>query len=113
MRIDRTGITRTVILIRSWAIKVPTLRYGWRMFLSGLLANLQERQWWGWWPNNPRLCPVLRSSRLGFWLVMARTEDIEEHEMPPRGEYLDLPLDYKADNFGRIDGRIVLRDYGS
>lgn len=112
MRICRTGITRTVVLVGTIAIKFPTLRYGYQKFLEGLLANLQERFWWREWPND-RLCPVLLASRWGFWLVMPFVEDIEEHEMPPRREFTDLPLDYKADNFGRMDdGRIVLRDYG-
>lgn len=113
MRLCRTGITREVLLVRRWAIKVPKVRYGWRYFLHGILANLQEREWWREWSNNEQLCPVLRSSRLGFWLVMPRTEDVSDDELPPRETFVDLPMDYKADNFGWLNGRIVLRDYGS
>lgn len=44
MRIVRTGVTRTVILTRSYAIKVPRSRdlryFGW--FLRGWLANQSE-----------------------------------------------------------------------
>lgn len=108
-----TGITRTVYVTRRWAIKTPSCRYGWKYFLHGLLANLQEREWWGYDYRPEALCPVLAASRLGFWLVMPVATDIAENELPPREDFADLPCDYKHDNFGWYQGRIVLRDYGS
>jgi hypothetical protein len=98
-------------LAGSLAIKVPAIRCGYRLFLQGLLANLQEREWGR--TADPRLCPVLLACPLGTFLVMRRADDIEESELPAADEFDCLPLDHKADNFGRLDGRIVLRDYGS
>lgn len=83
MKIIRSGVTRTVILIGSYAIKVPSFRYGafkwrWRSFLNGLLANLQEVEFsdakW------PELCPVIRSSRFGLFLVMPRVQVMTDAE---------------------------------
>mgnify|MGYP001600941842 CR=1 FL=1 len=81
--INRRGITRTVILVGAWAIKVPSFRYGkfkwrWRSFLNGLLANLQEVDFaaTGW----PELCPVVRSSRLGLFVVMPRVRVMTDEE---------------------------------
>ncbi len=39
-----TGVTRTVFLCGRLAFKLPCMRYGWRLFLQGLLANMQERE---------------------------------------------------------------------
>lgn len=54
MRIVRTGVTRTVVLVGWWAVKVPTIRglgdpaqSGNRLasFARGILANKTEREW--------------------------------------------------------------------
>jgi hypothetical protein len=104
------GITRTVLLVGRWAIKLPKMRYGYEMFLRGLLANCQERMWWKELRDR-RLCPVVCSSRFGVFLIMRRAENVAD--APPREEFSGLPLDYKPDNFGLLNGRVVLRDYGS
>lgn len=61
----RRGITRTVLLIGPWAVKVPSLRSngdGLRGVLwsisRGISANLSEIQW----SDSPGVCPVLRSA---------------------------------------------------
>ncbi|MBC70435.1 MULTISPECIES: hypothetical protein [Acinetobacter] len=41
MQINRTGVTRTVILTNSLAIKIPTFK-SLQLFLSGWQANIQE-----------------------------------------------------------------------
>lgn len=120
MRIER-GATRIVILTRRWAIKLPTPVYGWRNFLYGLLANMQERMFarTGW----PELCPVLFSLPGGWIVVMPRCEPY-----PPAGEWTDppeqwwrgfteredyvVPVEHKADSLGYLNGRIVAVDYG-
>ena len=65
------GTTRTVLLWRSWAFKVPSA-YTWRLFLQGLLANMQEARWGrlGW----PELCPVLLAVPGGLLVVMPRCD---------------------------------------
>lgn len=112
MRFD-FGITRTVLLFGGYAVKVPQHRYGWRKFLQGLLANDQEAMWWRE-TRDERLCPVLWSLPLGLMLVQRRVErNARAEELPPRVDLDGLPLDYKPDNFGWLDGRLVLFDYGS
>lgn len=102
------GITRNVILTRRYAVKIPTFR-SWKLFLHGLLANMQEREWWS--TKDGRLCPVLWSIPGGWCVVMPRVQ-ICDSEV--NYEAFDgLPVDPKPCNFGYFRGRIVLVDYGS
>jgi hypothetical protein len=117
-----TGATRFVVLTRRWAIKLPRL-VSWRLFLCGLLANMQEREFsrTGW----PELCPVLFSLPGGWLVVMPRAEPLEDGEWAlldimgtreqwaDRGEYV-VPVEMKRDSFGWLPDRgIVAVDYGS
>lgn len=104
-----TGSTRWVILTPRFAVKVPRAD-AWRLFLHGLLANLQERVWWRL-TRDPRLCPVRFAFPLGVCVVMERA-------MPHTGAVEDtafdgLPYDPRPDNVGELAGRVVLIDYGS
>lgn len=111
------GITRTVFLVGRYAIKVPSWRMGWRFFLRGLLANMQEREFGraGW----DGLCPVLYGNRYGFVIVMPRADpierdmtDVEYDDLLARREY-ELPVERKTDSFGMLNGQIVAVDYGN
>src|ERR1051325_9135184 len=72
--LKRYGTHRTVYLIGKYAIKRPVF-VEWRLFLLGLLANMQEARFskMGW----PELCPVVFSVPGGFLNVMRRTEPLE------------------------------------
>lgn len=117
-QINRRGITRTVILTRRWAIKLPNMRYGWEHFLRGLLANMQEREFGrtGW----PGFCPVTFSLPGGWLVVMPRVRMMTPGEFErfdadmfcERGDYV-IPAEAKWDSFGYLNGRIVAIDYGS
>ncbi|MDP3740344.1 MAG: hypothetical protein Q8R02_23355 [Hyphomonadaceae bacterium] len=115
---NRQGITREVILIGRYAIKVPRIVYGWRMFLCGLLANMQEREFAraGW----PELCPVTFSIPGGWLVVMRRARPLTPAEWSDFRPYdfcnLDdrvIPAEAKYDSFGVLDGSIVAVDYGN
>jgi hypothetical protein len=122
MVINRNGITRIVILIGRWAIKVPCVRYSgqrWRCFLRGLLANMQERDVaaTGW----PELCPVLFAVPGGLLIVMRRASAMSNTEWDAfrydnfitlDGGRTLLPVENKPDSFGWLDGRVVAVDYG-
>ncbi|WP_085033923.1 hypothetical protein [Ensifer aridi] len=118
MIIDRKGTTRIVFLIGLVAIKVPNFLNGWKLFLCGLLANMQERQFGaaGW----DGLCPVLWSLPGGWVVVMRRARVMTPEEFLAfdaeafcnRSEYV-LPVEAKSSSFGFIDGQIVAVDYGS
>jgi hypothetical protein len=108
MRVCR-GVTREVLLVGRWAVKVPSIR-SWRLFLTGLLANLHEDLWSA--TRDRRLCPVRWCSPGGFVLVMARAEALAESDFVVDADFAGLPLDAKPENFGRYGGRVVLLDYG-
>lgn len=112
------GATRTVVLVGRWAVKVPSCRGGWRNFLIGLLANMQERTFsaTGW----PELCPVVFSLPGGWIVVMPRCEPVGEltdevyQRMTKHADY-EVPAENKDDSFGWLGGeggRLVAIDYG-
>jgi len=111
------GTTRMVFLVGDYAIKVPSLAE-YRLFLCGLLANLQEAsfsktQW-------DELCPVILSVPLGLMVVMKRCIPLtrEQFFSLDYGKFVhkedyQVPVENKLDSFGILDGRIVAVDYGS
>lgn len=113
--IIRHGVTRIVILVGPWAIKIPNF-FRWEMFLHGLLCNRNEAIWasTGW----PEFCPIVFSVPGGFLNVMKRVQ-------PFRGTVPDgwfqrfvdkpkyrVPMEQKDNSFGFLDGRLVAIDYG-
>ena len=115
----RVGTMREVFLVGRWAVKVPKLTRGWRNFLQGLLANMQERELFarGW----PQLCPVVFSLRGGWLIVMRRAEPLTEEffDTFDREAFAELedgtfvPVEGKHSCYGILDGRVVAVDYGS
>lgn len=111
------GTTRIVLLIGPFAIKVPYL-LSWKLFLWGLLANMQERQFSR--IGHIKMCPVLFSLPGGFLCVMRRATPltVEEFEALEPAAWRDegdfvIPVEAKVDSFGWLDGRVVAIDYGS
>lgn len=121
MRVIRTGVTRTVILIGRWAVKVPTLRgvttCDARGRLAGvcrgLLANQSEYVWHSYEPWAGRVAPVLRSWLLGFVQVYPRCEPLADGDRGPLPRLVPCPGDVKPDNYGRVGGHgwVVRVDY--
>lgn len=114
---DKSGITREVFIIGNYAIKIPSVR-SWKGFLWGLLANMQEKVWWGC--RDTRLCPVLFSLPSGFLAVMPKVKVMTDDEFdgfdhqtfinqPP----YRIPVESKSDSFGWLDNEVVAIDYGS
>lgn len=114
----RSGSTRVVFLVGGVAIKIPRPDC-WRLFLHGLLANMQERLWSG---QSPSLARVIWADRFGFVVVMERARPVEDWEAAKRliicdpiGEPLHefLVSDLKRDNWGigRV-GQLIKIDYG-
>lgn len=118
MKIDRTGCTRIVILWRGYAIKIPNVADGLRLYLKGRLANMQEVAFSkaGW----PELCPVLFSLPGGYLLVMPRVRLMSDEEFMhfdaeswvEREDYR-VPVERKSNSFGWLNGRLVAIDYGN
>ena len=113
------GATRTVFLTRRYALKVPRL-IEWRLFLYGLLANMQERKFWRHL-RHEKLCPVLWSVPGGWLVVMPRVVSLtcEEFADVDHATFVQLddigviPVEDKQDSFGWYEGRMVAVDYGS
>ncbi len=134
----RYGTTRNVWLVGKWAVKVPAWSE-WRLFLLGLLANMQEKVFarTGW----AELCPVVWSLPGGWMLVMRRAIPLTREEwdyfngekwakreaMPghvrarmyggaatwaERVAYT-IPVELKMDSFGWIGEQLVAVDYGN
>lgn len=113
--IVRRGITRTVLLVGRWAIKIPSLRahdggisgvlWSWT---RGVQANLSEVGW----SNSPGTCPVIWSLA-GLVNVYPRCdpviEDLGDEEYRAIG-FLG-PVDPKPSNVGLLDGHLVWIDY--
>lgn len=121
------GSTRTVFLIRNWAIKIPVF-CEWRLFLCGLLANMQERDS----SIYPEVCPVIFHICGGLLIVAKRARELTElefeQEILPKciredtEDYLIYIVDKedyflfvegKPSSFGWLDGKIVIIDYGN
>ena len=109
------GMTRTVLLVGRWAIKLPSLRsYGdgpagvlWSV-TRGIQANLSEREWSG----SPGTCPVVWSAA-GVVNVYPRCDPVMAE--PTDAEYAATgvlgPVDKKRQNVGWLAGRLVWVDY--
>lgn len=106
----RRGMTRTVVLVGRYAIKLPLGR-SWRMCLYGLLSNMQEAAWGRL--RLPVLCPVVWAVRGGWLVVMRRTLPYPADWPLPDEVAQHYPwVDFKAENFGLLEGRVVVVDYG-
>lgn len=118
MIVVKRGSTRTVLLIGKVVVKVPSTRE-WRLFLRGLLANMQERQRWNG-TRDARLAQVLWADPLGFVLIMERVSPLPRgfrkyhlNWLLGRGRFDGLPMDPHLGNFGFRGRSLVLIDYGN
>jgi len=114
----KQGATRNVFLTKRYAIKIPRF-VEWRLFLHGLLANMQEANFWRQLKSD-KLCPVLFAISGGFLIVMARASefsrsdhaDFDFDSFVDAGDWV-VPVENKQDSFGWFQGRIVAIDYGT
>jgi hypothetical protein len=117
VKLIKTGITRTVILIGDYAIKIPNSRHDHKHFLSGCLANWTERQFsknnslsseWG-----KKILPVYFCSWFGLFSIhpriQIRTKPLSEKQ---KKYFSDVTTDIKPDNFGYYKGALVCVDFG-
>ena len=112
----RRGATRWVLLTRKYAFKLPSLA-SYRLFLNGLLANMQEVEFSA--AKWPELCPVIGRLPLGLLVVMPRCKTLEFtmdpitfDQMTIRDGYV-VPAENKPDSWGYYKGNLVAVDYGS
>jgi hypothetical protein len=134
IKLIKTGVTRNVILIGKYAIKIPSCK-SYRCFLNGILGNEQEAHWSKAFKWTKKLCPVLWSSwgysivimprikvltdeecNNGFlqkWLDTNSFNNIDEFILIEKVEEEKFPVEKKSDSFGWLNERLVIIDYGS
>lgn len=93
-----------------------------RLFLHGILSNLQEKKWSG---KHFDLAKVLFCDKLGLFLIMQRAEILDnsyntsiylQYELERKYKYDELKdflmSDCKPSNWGYIKCHLVKIDYG-
>lgn len=114
-----TGATRFVVLTTNYAFKFPRL-WPYRNFLQGLLANMQEANFWTM--RDERLCPVVFSLWGGWLVMMPRARMMTEaewlafdaaHFCDSPGSDTVVPAEHKPSSFGYLNGVVVAIDYGN
>lgn len=111
------GVTRLVILTKNYAFKIPNFLNGWSMFLTGLLCNMQEKNFST--INWEELCPVVFSIRGGWLIVMKKASPLTDEEWENfnykkfiiKNEFV-IPVEPKKCSFGKLNDKIVAVDYG-
>jgi hypothetical protein len=109
-----TGTFRHVILAGRLALKLPRLRN----FATGMQCNRWEREMWRTWQPKFRwenLCPIKFADRFGLVVVMLRARQPvtqQEVEAADPDCYPDIDVEWKPENWGRVNDRMVAIDYG-
>ena len=120
MEINRQGVTRIVLLIGNYAIKIPNFTCQHNHFLQGCYANWSERQLSinaKLFPDEDKLqgkfAPSYFCSWFGLIQIQARCEpcknDLSDAQIK---EYEPLcGTDFKKENFGYYNNKLVCLDY--
>lgn len=113
VRIER-GVSRIVILVGNWAIKLPYVREGQRYFVQGMLGNVVENHHWRT-HRHPSLAPVYFCAPLGLLLVMKRFGTVLDRLLTD-DEIGTIPfygIDNNGSNIALENGKFVVIDYGN
>lgn len=114
------GTTRVTLCVGRYAIKMAKSA-------RGLACNRYERALWKRTTIARRamLCPILASLPLGLAVVMPKAQPLTECEKKllietdgfPDWDYKppdeSAPFEYKASDWGRLNGRLVALDYSA
>lgn len=121
MKLIKTGITRWVILTDKYAIKFPNPSYSLSNFLQGWIANITEYNTWTIFNSEDIenkeirniICPVLKQYLWGFISIMPKCKEVPKNQFPEINPHLNIVNwgDYKIDNYGLLNGRLVCLDY--
>lgn len=118
----KKGITRIIFIFQNYVIKLPNFTYSWNLFLTGLLANLNERNCWKYNVDNELLCPIIWMS-IGGWILVMKKVDVKKHIEERKLDNINH-FDYyikwinsgfggddKPDNYGYLNEKLVKIDY--
>lgn len=120
-QINRKGVTRIVIVFRTFVIKIPNFTYQWSHFLKGLISNIEENRTWKWNSGifekgkSHLLCPVKWCSMGGWLLVMEKVDELITDKNIYLFDNKEHIKYFKGDdsisNYGILKGRLVKIDY--
>ena len=116
----KQGATRKVFVFKKVVVKIPTI-IEYRLFLNGILANLQEKSFSG---IHSDLAKVKFCDKLGLILIMEKVDVLSNDinwldfnnslkEKYKNDKLKDFLLsDCKPSNWGYINNHLVKVDYG-
>ncbi len=112
----KCGAYRCVICIGKYAIKLPRFS----QLSKGLRCNKWENEIWNIWRpvfGWEHLCPIIISAPSSLFIVMRKAyQPVSFAEVQEADDcydyYPDVPMEYKAENWGKVDGKVVCLDYG-
>lgn len=111
----KKGTTRLVFLIGKYVIKIPNFTYSWQNFLTGCLANCNERTFCKQWKGMPEYNLVAKtyfSSWFGLINIQERLSPITYRVPVANMGFQSVCSDLKYQNFGfNKKGEIVCLDY--
>jgi hypothetical protein len=115
-RLMRGSSRIAIILWGIYVLKIPNIS-SYRLFLSGILANLQEKTFSS--AKWIELCPVVFAGNSGLCLLMPYARPLTDDEWESfdyqtfvnQEDYV-VPAENKRDSFGIFYGRVVAVDYG-
>lgn len=128
MKILTGGATRRVLLTKRYAFKIPLAHpctmprlktFAKRLF-KGCLCNINEQEFSVLKKASEHIdieyCPIIFKLPFGLLNVMPRCEPLSREEYFDLYDALDehLPpfIERKMDSFGKLDGKVVIVDYG-
>lgn len=121
VQVDRKGTTRIVFVFKHFVIKFPSFS-SWKLFLHGLLANIQEGSFTKAMEKQTGLVPVYYFNSLGFCLISKRARLVKHRglfwvELTRLVVTSELHEDFwlddvKPENFGFINNQLVKIDLG-
>ena len=121
MSLLQNGSTRLVFLTEKYAIKFPRCcvdsddRFYGRVIgvLKGWMSNRIEYKWASNTTYYDYLCPLKYSFLFSFIIVMKRAVPLtrEEFFSINVSDYR-FPHEHKQDSYGKVDGKIVIVDFG-
>lgn len=124
-QLKTNGVTRTVLLIGQYAVKIPCLHHNYAMFIEGIRSNLAEGRFVGYDPQAP-IAKTLYSNRFGLLNIQERVRPVSRRNKLFRLSLLELCHtsdffnkdfildDPKPENFGHTkQNKLVKIDYGS
>lgn len=123
MKINREGSYRIVFELKDYVIKIPNFLDGWRIFLKGLISNLNEQHLY-MSIKSPYLCPIIFYISGGWLIIMPKARAMDRATFIKNigliskicGEF-ESQIEEKENSFGLltsplIHDRIVAIDYG-